>query len=64
VEHRYWRVDAATNDRRSEPTDQEYSLIVSEENPHYEVDPSVKTAPHQEQDIKILLLKIQITRRG
>ena len=29
-----------------------------------EVDPSVKTAPHQEQDIKILLLKIQITRRG
>ena len=30
----------------------------------FEVDPSVKTAPHQEQDIKILLLKIQITRRG
>ena len=30
----------------------------------YEVDPSVKTAPHQKQDTKILLLKIQTTRRG
>ena len=29
-----------------------------------EVDPSVKTAPHRKQDIKILLLKIQTTRRG
>jgi len=29
-----------------------------------EVVPSVKTAPHRKQDITILLLKIQTTRRG
>jgi site-specific recombinase XerD len=29
-----------------------------------EVDPSVKTAPHRKQDIKILLLRVQTTRRG